>query len=250
MADKNQQKPQQSPAWLEDVVSLDQFENLARSRRMCRAFKTDPIPDEVLEQILEVANSAPSAANAQPWEFVVVRDDELKEGLFEIFIDELDYKQAAEPRLSIGGNTQEFKDAPVTVVIVGDKRFKCWYPAVEDGSREKLYHHSMAACVQNFHLAAASAGLGTTWVSCRGPSQYRVKELLDIPHWCHIASVAPLGYPDEERVPSKKTRMEVKRKIHDNSFNVDLLPDTEEVWENSEKIRRTGESKREREPQV
>lgn len=223
--------------WLESVPRLGEFLDLARSRRSTRAYEQRPIPDDVLRNVLTAANWAPSAANAQPWEFVLVKDEETKDELFQVFVDELEYKRELDPTFPLGGNTQEFRDAPVTVVVAGDTRMMRWYPQVEDGSREKLFHHSLAACIQTLHLAAASAGLGTTWVSCRGPSQHRLKELLDIPPWYLIASVAPIGYPDVERVPSHKSRIPVENKIHAEEFDRDQVADTEDIVEGKEEFR-------------
>ena len=57
-------------------MNLDEFLELARKRRSVRKFKPDPIPDGVVEKILDAAHWAQSGANAQPWEFIVVRNRE------------------------------------------------------------------------------------------------------------------------------------------------------------------------------
>ena len=51
---------------------------LAKKRRSIRRFKSDPIPDEDVEKIIEVARLAPSGFNSQPWDFVVVKKDKLR----------------------------------------------------------------------------------------------------------------------------------------------------------------------------
>ncbi|MEM2677342.1 MAG: nitroreductase family protein, partial [Thermofilaceae archaeon] len=57
------------------------FYEVVRGRRSIRAYKPDPVEDEKLLRVLEAARLAPSAANRQPWHFIVVRDPEVKEKL-------------------------------------------------------------------------------------------------------------------------------------------------------------------------
>lgn len=57
------------------------FGNLVRSRRSIRRYKPDPVPDKLLNEVLEAARLAPSATNRQPWHFVVVKHPESKKSL-------------------------------------------------------------------------------------------------------------------------------------------------------------------------
>jgi hypothetical protein len=123
---------------------LDLFEAI-RTRRSVRRYLRDPIPQETLEELLSAAISAPSAGNAQPWRFIVVRDQGLKGKLVE------------------AAYGQEFlAEAPVVVVVCADlERARRAYK--ERG--EKLYClQDTAAAVENLLLAATAKGLGTCWV--------------------------------------------------------------------------------------
>ena len=63
-------------------MEYEDFLGLVKTRKSVRRYKSEPVPDEVLEKILEAARQAPSAGNSQPWEFVVVKDPEnRKKGL-------------------------------------------------------------------------------------------------------------------------------------------------------------------------
>ena len=55
------------------------FLDLVKHRRTIRRFKPDPIPDEYVEKIIEVARWAPSGFNMQPWDFVIIKDNKLKD---------------------------------------------------------------------------------------------------------------------------------------------------------------------------
>jgi len=81
----------------------------------------------------------------------------------------------------------------------------------------------------NLHLAARTAGLGTTWVTCRPPSEHRLRDLLELPDYFRVGSVAPLGYPDPERNPEERSRTSVEYKIHEESLNHDRIPETEDI---------------------
>lgn len=208
---------------------LAQFVALARARRSVRAFRDEPVPEEVLEGVLEAANWAPSGANAQLWEFVVVEEPERARELAEVFRDAVTYKRTVDPEFPAGGNFGEFIDAPVSVVVAGDTRFERWWPQALDGSREKLFHQSLAACIQNLHLAAAAAGLGTTWATVRGPTEEALRQLFDLPDFYRVGTVAPLGYPDWERNPTTRPRVPVEYKVHSGRLDRDRVPPTEEI---------------------
>ena len=62
-------------------MDIDSFLELARTRRSIRRFKPDPVPDELVKKILEAGRWAMSGANGQPWEFIVVKDKEIKNKL-------------------------------------------------------------------------------------------------------------------------------------------------------------------------
>lgn len=191
----NGKESDDSPKSLDTDPILDKFVDLANSRRSIRSFLDEPVPDDVLKGII-------------------------------------DYKKTVDPTFAAGGNGKDIREAPVTVVTAGDTRFDRWWPQILDGSREKLFHHSLAACIQNLYLAAAAAGLGTTWITVRPPTEHRLRELLDLPAWYRTRSVAPLGYPDPDRNPEIRPRMPVSNKVHENTFDSDQGPTTEEIMEN------------------
>lgn len=93
--------------------------------------------------------------------FVVVRDEETKAELADVLHREEQLKGEVAPSFPTAGYPgRVYTTAPV-VVAAADVRYARWWPQVLDGSQEKILHHSVAACVQNLHLACAAAGLGT-----------------------------------------------------------------------------------------
>ena len=66
-------------------MDYDSFLELVKTRRSIHRFKPDPIPDEYIDKVIEAARWAPSGFNLQPWEFVVIKDPKLKDGIVQIF---------------------------------------------------------------------------------------------------------------------------------------------------------------------
>lgn len=216
---------------------FNSYRDVVETRRAVRTYRTDEYGEGVLEAVLEAANCAPSAAGAQPWEFIVIRDEKYKEALSRIYSKETKYKKRLDPTFPLAGNSQEFVTTPATVLVVGDRRYEGWWPKLPDGTRKKLYQQSMASCIMTLHLAGVTAGLGTAWVTTRGPTQERIRDLLDLPEWYKVGSAAPLGYPDLERVPLVKSRIPTEAKFHHETLDSDSIPEYDNIMERKEGAR-------------
>ncbi|MFH0815258.1 MAG: nitroreductase family protein [Methanobacteriota archaeon] len=137
------------------------------TRKSVRAYGDEPVPDEVLERILESARISPSAANYQPWHFIVVRDKE---------------KRAA---LAEGKWARFLKEAPVVIVGCGDRKKSPKWNAVD-----------VSIAMQTMVLQATSEGLGTCWIGSF--DEVAVKALLKIPENYGVVALLALGYPREK----------------------------------------------------
>ncbi len=148
--------------------------DLIKSRRSIRKYTAEPVTDEQVQAMLEAAMAAPSANNAQPWEFVVVRDAGLRQQL--AATHSWSYMAA---------------DAPVVFVVLGDpRRSDHW---VEDSS----------AATQNLLLAATALGLGGVWVGIypRAEREAHVRKALGIPEGKRVLCLVPVGHPAEHKPP-------------------------------------------------
>jgi nitroreductase len=155
---------------------MDVFEAI-RTRRSIRRYKKKLVEKKKLAKVLEAARLAPSAANRQPWSFVVVTDNKVKESL----------------RLAYNENW--FVSAPVIVVA-------CVFPEkawTRDG--EEYGKVDVSIAMQNLILAAWEEGLGTCWVGAFKESL--VKRALGIPKNVRVIAMTPLGYPAEHKGPVK-----------------------------------------------
>ena len=150
------------------------------TRRSIRRYTSEEVSDELIGKILEAAMSAPSAANEQPWHFVVIRDREV-----------LDQITRFHPF------TGMLKQAQVAILVCADMRLdRCYGYWVQDCS----------AASQNILIAAHASGLGAVWTGIF-PTEDRVmnmKKLIGLPDEIVPLSLIPIGYPDESKPPAKR----------------------------------------------
>jgi len=176
-------------------MNYDNLLELAKKRRSVRWFKPDPIPDEYIDKIIEVARWAPSAFHTQPWEFVVVRKKDLKDKIATLL-------KSSSP--SVG--KENFEIAPVYILLCGDWRAKIGLPgSVEEQNKrvDNLFCSSLAGAFLYMHLAATSLGLASAWVSAAASdkAQQKIKEILNIPEPLRIYDMMALGYGARQPIP-------------------------------------------------
>jgi nitroreductase len=148
-----------------------------RKRRSVRKYKSDPIPAAVLREMLEVLRVAPSAANRQPWKFLVVQDEAKRKEMVEVC-----------------GGQKFLAEAPVVIIGCGYPK-EAWHGMGGDKSATSV-DVDLAIALDHLTLAAASRGLGTCWVEAFRESC--MKKLFDIPEEVKVVALTPLGYPAEE----------------------------------------------------
>jgi len=173
---------------------VDVFEAI-KSRRSVRAFTMEPVSDKEVRKLIDAARHAPSAGNIQPWEFVIVRDPEIKRGLSAAALD------------------QTFiEEAPVVIVVCANQlRSGSGY-----GSRGvNLYClQDTAAATQNMLLAAYALGLATCWVGAFQEEEAR--KVLNIPNGVRPVAIIPVGHPAEK--PEAPERRPLSEIVHHGTF--------------------------------
>ncbi|MEM2341057.1 MAG: nitroreductase family protein [Candidatus Bathyarchaeia archaeon] len=148
-------------------------------RRSIRKYKKEPIPDEILERILEAGRLAPSAANRQPWCFIVVKDENVKNKLID----------ACRGQKFVG-------DAGAVIAVLGDPGASRWY------KQDPFIAASFMT------LEAYEEGLGVCWIGAF--EEEKVKQVLKMPENLSVIILLTVGYPDEEPAPKpRKPREEI-----------------------------------------
>jgi nitroreductase len=162
------------------------------TRRSIREYKTQPIPNELVQNLLEAAMQAPSAGNQQPWHFILVTDRNILDNV----ADALPFGKM-------------LKTAPLGVVVCGDLDLEKYHGFwVQDCSNATM----------NLLLAAHDNGLGAVWVAIY-PVDDRVagvKQILGLPEHVIPLCVVPLGYPAS--ILQKPERRYKEARMHHNRW--------------------------------
>jgi nitroreductase len=191
-------------------MSVDVYEAMSTLRAV-RRLKPDPVPDPVLQRILQAAAWAPSGGNVQPWRVVVVRDARQRRALGELYRPEwARYSRGA--RQSLEGLSGEARakqermlaaadhlgehmgEAPVILVF-------CFNPdhmAITDaelGRPSVVGGGSVYPAVQNAMLACRAEGIGCTLTTLLCYREAEVRTLLGIPDGWYTCAFLPIGYP-------------------------------------------------------
>jgi nitroreductase len=234
-------------------MKYDDFLELMRYRRSIRNFKPDPVPDEYITKILDAAHYAMSGANSQPWEFIVIKDAEIKKRVLDAFIAtkklvwNLEQQRMPEYRhpayasekekvlASLGG----WSVAPVYVVVLYDPRKQ--FPSVE-ATRMILNStllRSMGHVSMAIHLAAASLGLGSQRVDIG--RQTALREILGYPEPLETDCIVPIGYRNIEL--GSPHRFSLEGLVHFDKYDMNkCLPDDDflNYMQRVQKLSRSG----------
>jgi nitroreductase len=223
-------------------VDYESLLELVKTRRSYRKIKPDPIPDEYVEKLIEVARWAPSGFNLQPWEFIVVKDPELikriGQAVFDYrFNDFYKFEATREDWQGVKWKLHHPDDArlskaPVFIVLCGDKRTQVGLPMAVRYTTQKLesiWESTLATAFIYMSLAATTLGLGTHWVSAvKIPLvQCRIKSCLGIPDEFEVYDMLGVGYPDEEA--RLKLMRDKEEMIHHDYCGKDEFRTDEEV---------------------
>ncbi|ELZ20428.1 5,6-dimethylbenzimidazole synthase [Natrinema limicola] len=202
------------------------------ARRDIRRFRDDPIPEEVLERLLQAAHHAPSVGFSQPWDLVVVSDDETKTEIASIAERAIAAAREGyeEPRRSEFAELklEGIRESPINICVTCDPTRGAPH-VLGRNSMKRTDVYSTCLAVQNLWLAARAEGVGVGWVSVLYP--YEVQEVLDIPPHVKPIAYLCLGYPEdgfpEEPVLQQegwRERLDMETLVH------------EERWEGDESI--------------
>jgi len=168
-----------------------------KGRRSVRAFENGKdVSKETVGGLIDAARWAPSAGNIQPWEFIIVRRPELK-------------KKLAEAAFG-----QSFiEDAPVVIVVCADENRS--FEGYGERGRALYCIQDTAAAIQNIHLAAYSAGLGTCWVGAF--REGAVSEILNIAEGIRPVALIPVGYAS--KFPPPRGKRTADQAVHYEVFH-------------------------------
>lgn len=164
------------------------FEKLVTCRYSSRSYKPDPIEEKKLNMVLEAARMAPTAANRQPFQLIVISTKGRKEELRRIY------------------DKKWFVEGPLVICA-------CGLP--ESGWKRRRYDNQnyttvdVSIVVDHITLQAADIGLGTCWVGAFDPQAAR--DILNLPDQVEPIAFTPLGYPND--TPRTKKRKPIEELV-------------------------------------
>ena len=162
------------------------FSDLVKKRYSVRAYTPDPVPDEVVQQILQDACLAPTAANRQPFQLIVIHTAGREKELKRIY------------------GADWFVQPPLAICA-------CGIPAATWVRRDGKNYNDVDVTIVMDHLilSAASRGLGTCWIGAFDPDAAR--EILGLPDDVEPIAFTPLGYPADQ--PRSKVRKAISELV-------------------------------------
>lgn len=153
------------------------FYDVIAGRRTIRRFKPEPVTRELLERLVDAGRLAPSAANLQPLEFIVVDETGLKAEVFSCL------KWAA--YIAPAGDPGPGEEPAAYIVTLANTKV-----------REKMFEYDIGAAMENMLLAALAEGVGSCWLL--SIDRDKLRAVLGVPEDYRVDSVLALGYPAEE----------------------------------------------------
>ena len=152
-----------------------------RGRRSIRKYKPDPVPESALHTLMEAIRWAPSWANTQCWEVIVVRGSKAKSELSTALGE-------TNPALS------SMTEAPLILILCGKKGISGYSKGQPRTARGDWMMFDVGLAMENLCLAAHSLGLGTVIIGSF--DHKKVEEIMGVPQNVEVVAMTPLGYPD------------------------------------------------------
>jgi nitroreductase len=204
------------------MIEMTLFEGI-RTLRAVREFTDEPVSDEQIATMLDLAVCAPSGGNRQPWHFVVIRDPATRRRIRDYYLEVFrEYRQgvlrqAAEghpaaqaqvARWERSGAPDAFAEhldrVPVLILVCLDRQRLGFGSADPAEPLPPTAWASIYPAVQNLLLAAHGLGLGAVLTTLHMPHEREIKTLLGIPAHVHTAALVPVGHPRRKHGPPRR----------------------------------------------
>jgi 5,6-dimethylbenzimidazole synthase len=201
------------------------LEDIMIHRRDIRGnnFLSDPLPDTVINKIISAASLAPSVGFSQPWEFVVIRDQQTKQHIADSFTVE---NEIAQKKFS-AKNQSDYSALKLEGILEAPVNIAVFYkssnmPVLGQNSMPEMGEYSVVCAVQNMWLMSRAMNIGMGWVSILNP--LKVKDILNAPSDSKLVAYLCFGYvaeffstPELERL-NWQSRKEIQSVVYKESF--------------------------------
>ena len=187
------------------------------TQRAIRAWKTDPVPEELIWKVIEAGTKAPSGTNTQPWGFVVIQDDAIRQAISDQLHEGLKGIEGLQQMLEQGSQSA---DKTSRLMLKGAQRLftnlasapvfiiPCLYQVSSPAPEGLLSGSSIYGAVQNMLLAARALGLGTVMTTFQMAAEQILRERCNLPDDATPVALIPMGYPDAKFGPTTRKPVE------------------------------------------
>jgi nitroreductase len=202
------------------------FNEVIRGRRSVRRFEPGKTIDRaVLERIVDCGRWAPSGANTQCFDFIVIDDPAVREAVTAVFLRQA--QRLVDHARGFPAVKKTYLANTVAIILVlGDPRWKVCFPQGTEPQWEREYRDnneaiflcSLGAAIQNIQLGVTAHGLTSAWLSGGGEdtTNRELAELLGYPAWMRAYGTVPIGYPSAEQ--KSRFRRPLAQCVHWNGY--------------------------------
>lgn len=209
-----------------DNKTSNSFQEVVRRRRSVRKFEAGKaVGRDVLERIVDCGRWAPSGANVQCWDFIVVDDPSVRDAVTAVFLRQT--QRLVDHAKGFPAVKKTYLENTVAIILViGDPRWKVCFPqpttpkweAEYLDNNQAIFLCSLGAAIQNIQLGVTAEGLTSAWLSGGGEelTNQELSALLGYPKWMKAYGTIPIGYPSTQQ--NRRYRRPLAQTLHWNSY--------------------------------
>ena len=208
------------------MKKINQIIDIIKKRRSVRKFeKGKTISVESIKRIVDCGRWAPSGANTQCFDFVVINDKKMINKTTKVFLNQaqrlVDFAKGF-PAV----NKTYLSNTVAIIIVIGDPRWKVCFPHASskiykkefNDNNEAIFLCSLGAAIQNIQLGITAEGFTSAWLSGAGEktTNRELSQLLGYPNWMKAYGTIPIGYP--AKTQNKRYRRPLEQCLHWNKY--------------------------------
>jgi nitroreductase len=215
----------------EHDAGYENFIEVIKKRRSVRRFeKGKKVGREILLRIAEAGRWAPTGANAQCWDLIVVDDPDTRQEVLDVFLRQS--QRLVDHAKGFPAVKKTYLANTVAIfVVLGDPRFKTCFPQGTSAewqreyseNNERIFLASLGATIQNIQLAVTACGLTSAWLSGGGEDKTNeeLAAVLGYPPFLSAIGTVPIGYPEKQ--VGQRYRRPIEKIVHWNRYEAEKL---------------------------
>ena len=208
------------------MTKISNFIDVVKKRRSVRKFeKGKSISISTLKKIVDCGRWAPSGANTQCFDFIVLHEKKMINKTTKIFLDQAQRLVNFAKGFPAVSKTY-LANTVAIIIVIGDPRWKVCFPHASskmfekdyDDNNEAIFLCALGGAIQNIQLGVTAEGLTSAWLSGAGEEKTNreLSKLLGYPDWMKAYGTIPIGYP--AKTQNKRYRRPIEQCLHWNKY--------------------------------